>query len=324
MHIFVTGGSGFIGSHVVDLLLDDGHSVSVLCRKPELTNAWKGKDVAMVPGDLAEPDSVLSALDGADIVFHIGEIRNTSSAAARKNVELVRKMSSEAEAKGVKRFVFISSITVAGIPSAVPATEETESAFVLRDLYTEYKREAEAIIRETLRSSEHAIVRPGIVYGPRSRHLGAMVKAVARLGPIGIPFVGLGRNRAPFVEVRDLARAIVLTGTCAEAANQTFNITDERPHSWLEFFSSLGGAQGRTVRLAPLPTFLLRFPAVLADLFANVMGFDLDLQTYITFASRDIAFDMGKAKKLLSWEQKHGDLDEAVREMVESYREGAG
>ncbi len=321
MKAFVTGGTGFIGSHVVDLLIANGHTVKVLSRRPDLPRLWQGKDVVIVRGDLQDADRVLDAMDGSELVFHIGELKNTTAANAEKNLDVVRKMSAEWKQAGVRRAVFVSSLTVAGIPSAVPATEETEPVFPLRDQYTEYKRRAEELIRNAPAGVEHAIVRPGIVYGPRSRSLGRILKTITRFGPIGIPFIGSGRNRAPFIQVQDLARAIYLAGTQPEGANQTFNITDGAAHTWLEFFTAVGRARGKEVRLVPLPPFLIRFPAVFTDLFASLVGFNLDLHTYVTFMSRNVDFDPQKARSLLGWEPQHGDLKAAIEEMVRWYEE---
>ncbi len=323
MKAFVTGGTGFIGSHVVDLLVGNGHAVKLLSRRSDLPPRWQGRDVSLVQGDLGDPDRMLGAMEGSEVVFHIGELKNTTAASSAKNTELVRKMTGKLKQTGVKRFVFVSSLTVAGVPATVPATEETEPAYPLRDQYTEYKRKAEELVRETQNDVEHAIVRPGIVYGPGSRYLGRMVKTVATLGPIGIPFIGSGANRAPFVQVQDLARAIYLAGTRPEGANQTFNVTDAAAHTWREFFAAIGKAQGKEVRLVPLPPFLFRFPAVFVDLFADLIGFRLDLHSYVTFLSRNIEFDPQKARTLLGWEPEHGDLDAAAAEMVRSY-EGRG
>ena len=319
MKAFITGGTGFIGSHVVDLLVENGHSVRLLTRHADPPAAWKGKDVVPVRGDLRDPDTVLDAMEGAEMVFHIGELRNTTASDAERNVAIVKKMAGELKNAGVKRFVFVSSLTVAGIPSTVAATEESEPAVALRDQYTEYKRKAEAIVRELRNGAEHAIVRPGIVYGPRSRHLGRLVKSVARIGPIGIPFVGSGRTNAPLVHVQDLARAIYLAGTRPEGANQTFNLTDGRAHTWLDLFTAIGKALGKEVRLVPLPPVLFRLPAAFADLFAGIIGFNLDLHSYIAFLSRNVHFNMGKARTLLGWEPEHGHLETAMQEMVAWY-----
>lgn len=86
MKALVTGGTGFIGSHVVDLLLENGHSVKLLSRKLEVQEPWKGKDITVVPGNLRDADSVVGAMQGMDAVFHIGEVRNTSPGKASLNI----------------------------------------------------------------------------------------------------------------------------------------------------------------------------------------------------------------------------------------------
>lgn len=319
MLALVTGGTGFIGSHVVELLLQNGHSVRLLSRKSEVPARWQGKGVKVLPGDLRHPETVLDAMTGVDAVFHIGEIRNTNEAQARENIELVRRMVAGLAAAGVKRLVFISSLTVAGIPAATPADEGTEQAVKLKDQYTEYKRAAEEIIRSAGAGAEHMILRPGIVYGPGSRHLGSMLRMVRTAGPIGLPFIGNGKKIAPFIHVADLARAVYLAGVGQGVKNETLNLVDGQAHTWLDFLSAVGTAYGRTVRLIPVPAFLLRIPAVFGDLLGGIFGFSPDMSDYIEYLSRDIHFSNQKTRTLLDWEPQKIDMNRAVKEMTEWY-----
>jgi dihydroflavonol-4-reductase len=324
MNALVTGGTGFIGSHVVDLLLENGHSVKLLSRKQEVPEPWKGKDVTVVPGDLRYADGVVGAMKGMDRVFHIGEVRSTTAGNAVLNAGLAERMVVALKSSGVKRLVFVSSLSVAGIPPAAQATEETPAAQVLRDQYTEYKRKAEEIIRRSSAGVEHVILRPGIVYGPRSRHLGSMVDAIRRFGPLGLPFIGPGTNLMPLVHVKDLARAIFLAGTVSGAANQTLNITDGERRTWLEFFTAIAEAQRRRFRLIPVHPALARFPAMFVDLFTGIFGQSLDLPAYVAYVSRDIHFDISRARSVLGWDPVSRDLHEAVRDMVMWYAKKKG
>ncbi|MDH4162911.1 MAG: NAD(P)-dependent oxidoreductase [Nitrospirota bacterium] len=319
MKVLVTGGTGFIGSHLVDLLVENGHEVRLLSRKAEMPGRWKGKCVKVLPGDLRHPETVVDAMTGADVVFHIGEIKNTTNARAKQNAELVRKMVAGLGNAGVRRFVFVSSLTVAGIPSASPADERTGPAFKLNDQYTAYKAAAEEIIRSAPSPVEHMILRPGIVYGPGSRYLGSMLRLVKQAGPIGIPFFNSGRSIAPFIHVTDLARALYLAGVKAEVKNETFNITDGMDRTWQDFLFAIGRAYGRSVRILPLPALLFRVPAVFVDLFAGFLGFAPDMGHYIDYLSRNIYFGNNKARTLLDWEPQMTDLDAAVRKMTEWY-----
>lgn len=324
MKAFVTGGTGFIGSQVVDLLLAEGHAVRLLSRKAGVPDTWKGKDLAVAPGDLRHPDAVVEAMQGMDAVFHIGEVRNTTAGNAAMNVGLVERMAAALKPAGVKRLVFVSSLSVAGIPLAIPANEDTPASQVLRDQYTEYKRKAEEVIRQSSGGVEHVIVRPGVVYGPGSRHLGSMVDAIRRFGPIGLPFIGSGTNLMPLIHVQDLARAIVLAGTMPAAANRTLNLTDGERRTWHEFFSAIAEAQRRRFRLIPVHPALARVPAMFVDLFTGVFGQSLDLPSYISYVSRDVHFDMSRARSVLGWDPVRRDLREAVRDMVAWYAKGRG
>lgn len=317
MKAFVTGGTGFIGSQVVDLLLASGHSVRLLSRAPAVPPRWAGRDVQTTVGDLREPETLLGALPGMDTVYHIGEVRNTTAGRAAANVRLVEQMIGQLRPAGVKRLVFISSLTVAGIPLAIPAAEDTPAAQVLRDQYTEYKRRAEDAIRQA--GVEHVIVRPGVVYGPGSRHLGRLVETIRRFGPLGLPFIGSGKNLLPLIHVADLASAIRQAGTEPSAANHTVNLTDGQRHSWLDLFSAIAEANHRRLRLIPVHPLLARFPAKFFDLFTGVFGQSLDLPAFVDYVSRDVHFSNAGARSALSWKPEHLDLRNEVYDMVAWY-----
>ncbi|MEJ2696048.1 MAG: NAD-dependent epimerase/dehydratase family protein, partial [Candidatus Sulfobium sp.] len=276
MKALVTGGTGFVGSGVVDLLLGGGHDVRLFSRKPSMPERWAGKRVEVFKGDLEDFTSVVRAMEGVEVFYHIGEIKNISKATALRNIRLVQRITDNLALKGLRRLVFISSITVAGVPSSVPATEETVPETALDDHYTHGKRECEKYIIDHSGGAEYAIIRPAPVYGPGSRYLGRVVETIKKLGPVGLPFPGDARNLAPLIYVKDLARAIYLSGVKAEAANQTFNITDGASHKWIDFISTITELLGRRLRILPFPPFLFKFPSFFLDLFSGIFGFELD------------------------------------------------
>jgi nucleoside-diphosphate-sugar epimerase len=202
---------------------------------------------------------------------------------------------------------------------AVPATEETPAAQVLRDQYTEYKRKAEELICQLPAGVEYAILRPGVVYGPGSRYLGRLADTIKRFGPVGLPFIGPGMNLMPLIHVKDLARAVFLAGTVPGAANQTLNLTDGERRTWLEFLSAIAEAQRKRFRIIPVHPALARLPAMFFDLFAGIFGQSLDLPSYVFYVSRDVHFDNGRARSVLGWDPVYRDLRDAVRDMVEWY-----
>jgi len=315
MKMLVTGGTGFIGSPVVDRLLAEGHAVRLFSRRPLDPARLHGRDIEVFQGSLEDAPSLIRAMEGIDVFYHIGEIKNTGRSAAGKNIALMEQVVANLAAKGIQRFVFISSITAAGIPSSVPAHEETAPATVLHDHYTDYKRRCEEIIRDNVKACEYAIVRPAPVYGPGSRYLEKMVKTIKMFGAIGLPFIGNAKNIAPLVHVQDLARAIVRAGTQPDAAGQTFNLTDGAGHTWLDFLSAVGEAVGKNVRIIAIPLLLLKFTALPFDLFSGFLGIDLDPINYLEYFSSDLLFDNTKARSLLDWNPEYS-LPEGVKEMV--------
>lgn len=79
MKALVTGGTGYIGNHVVNLPLEHGHHVRLCSRKAELLVRLAGNDVSLFSGDLRDQASLSPAMNGMDVFYHIGEIRNTTS-----------------------------------------------------------------------------------------------------------------------------------------------------------------------------------------------------------------------------------------------------
>ncbi len=321
MKTLVTGGTGFIGSPVVDCLLAEGHAVRLFSRRPLLPARLHGRDIEVFQGSFEDAPSLIKAMEGIDIFYHIGEIKNIGRSAAEKNVRLMEQIVANLAAKDIGRFVFISSITVAGIPSTVPAREETAPSTVLHDHYTDYKRSCEEIIKDNVKACEYAIARPAPVYGIGSRYLGKMVKAIKMFGAIGLPFIGNAKNIAPLIHVQDLATAIVHAGVQQEAAGQTFNLTDGAGHTWLDFLSAVGEATGKNVRIVAIPPLLLKFTALPFDLFSGFLGVHLDPVKYLEYFSTDLLFDNTKARSLLDWKPAH-TLADGVKEMVAYYTSG--
>ncbi len=318
MKALVTGGTGFIGSSVVEILLSEGHFVRLFSRRRELAEGMKGKDVEVFNGDLKDYDSVIHAMDGMDIFFHIGEIKNITEAASLNNLKLIERIAAAMRDMDLRRLIFVSSLTVAGIPSVTPADEYTKPEVVLEDHYTSYKREGERLIIDSI-PGRYVIIRPSPVYGPGSRYLSNFIRAVDKFGPIGFPFIGDAKNLAPLIYVKDLARAIYLSSLTPSASGQIFNLTDGFSHSWLDFLTSIAGLLGRRLRIMPIPPLLLKIPAIPLDILSSMFGLKIDPVHYINYLSRDLFFGNTKARNLLNWRPEFS-LDDGTREMVKSYQ----
>jgi nucleoside-diphosphate-sugar epimerase len=318
MKALVTGGTGFIGSHVVLELLKKAHSVRILSRQNTIPAHLKNMNIEIVKGNLEDFTTVSDAMENTDVCYHIGEIKNRTRAAAERNVKLMEHLMEHFSMKGCKRLVFISSITVAGIPSVVPADEDTKPAIVLQDQYTAYKRSCEGMLMNRAFNSEYVILRPAPVFGPGSRYLGRLVNTIKYVGPVGLPFIGNARNAAPLIYVKDLARAIYLAGVLPQASGQTFNLTDGQNHSWFAFFNEIAELLGKTLKILPLPPALLKITALPLDLFSGFLGLELDATHYVQYFSRDLIFSNKLARAILGWEPRY-TMQDAIKEMVASH-----
>ena len=319
MRALVTGGTGFIGRQVVRKLLDDNQHVRLFSRGNVNADMFGDSSVEVASGDLADARSLINALEGMDVLYHIGEIKNTTKAASEKNIKLLEELLGQVKSQRVKRIVFVSSITVSGIPSTVPADENTVPRIILNDHYTDYKRRAEKLLIENAGAVEYVIIRPAPVYGAGSRHLGRFISAIDRFGPFGVPFPGNAENLAPLIHVSDLSSAIVQAGIETAAAGRIFNLTDGLRHSWRDFLETIAKQLGKKLRIVPLSRLLLQLSALPLDLISGFLGISLDPASYVTYFSEDLFFDNARAINLLNWQPQYS-LSEGIDDMIASYK----
>lgn len=318
MRALVTGGTGFIGRQVVRKLLDDNHHVRLFSRGSVNADMFGDKSVEVASGDLANARSLIDALDGMEVLYHIGEIKNTTKAASEKNIKLLEELLGQVKSQKVKRIVFISSITVSGIPSTVPADEDTVPRIIVNDHYTDYKRRAEKLLIENAGAVEYVIIRPAPVYGPGSRYMGRFIGIIGRFGPFGIPFPGNADNLAPLIHVSDLSSAIAHAGIEPAAAGRIFNLTDGLRHSWRDFLEAIAKRLGKRLRIVPLPRLLLQLSALPLDLVSGFLGVSFDTVSYVTFFSENLFFDNARARNLLNWQPRYS-LSEGIDDMIAFY-----
>jgi 2-alkyl-3-oxoalkanoate reductase len=318
MRALVTGGTGFIGRQVVRRLLDDNHHVRIFSRGNVNADMFGDRSVEVASGDLANAGSLIDAMDGMEVLYHIGEIKNTTKAASEINVKLLQEVLGQVKRQKIKRIVFVSSITVSGIPSTMPADEDTVPRIILNDHYTNYKRRAEKLLVENAADVEYVIIRPAPVYGPGSRSLGRFINIIGRFGPFGVPFPGNAENLAPLIYVGDLSSAIARAGTAPAAAGRIFNLTDGLRHSWRDFLEGIAKRLGKRVRIVPLSRMLLQLSALPLDLVSGFLGISLDTVSYVTYFSENIFFDNARARNLLNWQPRYS-LVEGIDDMIAFY-----
>ena len=237
MKILVTGGSGFIGSHVVDQLVDAGHTPVIYDRRPSPFR----DDIQTELGELNDLTKLELAMSGCDAVMHL---------AAAADVNEVEKMPVESEAAnargtvnvleaargaGVKRVIYASTIWVYTGESGERVDEESNLGMP-NHLYTASKLAGEMYCRSynELYDLEFTVLRFGIPYGPRARPA-AVVPAFVGKAMAGEPLTvaGVGDQSRRFVYVEDLASGCV-KALDPVAANRTYNLVSDSSVTILE------------------------------------------------------------------------------------------
>lgn len=320
MKVLLTGASGFVGSHVLDCLVQRGIVTRVLLRASSSRSFISNRvsSVQICEGSIGQPDSLAAAMDGVTHVIHcaglvkalrIREFYEANQMGARNVVEA-------ANAAGVERMIHVSSLAAAGPGTARQPRREAD----IPQPVSEYGRSKLAGEREveTRCKSGYVIIRPPAVYGPRDGEFLRLFKAV-KAG--FLPDVGCGRQALSLVFVEDLARVIVDCLSHPTAAGKVFFAPHQEVRTAREFGNLVADELGKRPLRLPIPVPLL-WPVcwgreLISQLTrrANV----LSGQKYAELRARGWVCDGSKLKAELGLECPTA-LAEGVRRTARAYR----
>ena len=244
MRLAITGGTGFVGSHLIDVAVAAGHEVMALTRRDQEPREL----VTWVAGDLHSPAALERIVDGADAVIHAAGLITAKGAAAfeKANVDGTLTMLAAATAGGVRRFVHVSSL----------AAREPKLS-----LYGASKARSEELVHGS--GLDWAIVRPPAVYGPGDRETLELFR-MAKRGLVALP----PRGRFSVLHVEDLCRLILAVIDAPAALGEIYEPDDGRENGWdnRHFARSLGRLFGKRATTVSVPKFVLRGAARLDGL----------------------------------------------------------
>jgi UDP-glucose 4-epimerase len=228
VRILVTGGSGFIGSHVVDKVVEAGHEAIVFDTR---LSPYGAKTIV---GDVTHFDEVAAAAQGCDAIVHmaamadVNEVAGAPVATEAVNAQGTLAVLEAARAANVGRVVYASTIWVYGEHVNGVATEDSPLG-IPRHFYTATKLAGEMYCHSygELYEVDHTILRFGIPYGPRAREAAVLPAFVIR-AHAGEPLTiaGTGEQSRRFVYVEDLADGIV-AALAPVAANRIYNLVGD-------------------------------------------------------------------------------------------------
>ena len=260
MKVVVTGGSGFIGSHVVDALVEEGHSVTVLDHRVRPHRA----DVEFEDVDLLDLSSVISATREAEQIFHLAAVSNVNHAfkypvyTTSLNVMGTTHLLEAARINGAKRLHLASTVWVYnGAPEEVEEAHEGVPFYLngAGHIYTSTKMACEMLCHnyQALYDLPFTVLRYGIPYGPRMREeLLIPIFLKKALNGEALTIAGDGSQFRKFVYVKDMARAHILA-LGEKAVNQTYNLEGVQRVTVLEVAERIRGLIGEHVEIERTP-----------------------------------------------------------------------
>lgn len=308
----VTGGTGMLGSHIAQKLLERGRRVRALVRPGSDTRFLRSLAVELVEGDLTDPAACEKMVRGVDVVYHSaakvgdwGPWREFQSGC----IDATRNLAEAAAAQGVGRFLHISSTSAYGHPhpGGPPIAEDAPMGqnVWIWDAYTRSKVESEKIVwglagREGLAVT---VIRPSWLYGERDRT--TIPRLVGRLRAGRVLLVGRGDNPFSAVYAGVVADAAILAAGDPGSAGEAYNITNQGPITQRQFLNLLAGAAGA-------PPVRRRVPYGVAYAFASAFEAKGRLlhqpnppwvTRYATWLmGRELEYSTEKARSRLGWE----------------------
>lgn len=272
--VLVTGGTGFIGRHLVDTLVRQGAGVRVLSRRP---TAARARPYTTIVGDLTRPGTLDGVCQGVDTVFHLGghahAVDQPDAGSELLNqqvtVEGTRAMLEQSLKAGVSRFMLFSSVKAMGEGGAA-CLDET-SRCQPTSAYGRARHEAERLVLSAgSRGLAATVLRLPMVYGPGCKgNLPRMIQAIMRRRFPPLPETG---NRRSMVDVRDVVQAALLAAVNPVAAGKTYIVTDGQSYSTRQIYEWICSALGRPVSRWTIPLVWLRAAARIGDAIGRVVG----------------------------------------------------
>lgn len=328
--IFITGGTGLVGSHLLYILLQKGARVRAVRRKNSdlagvlETFRWYTRSAELlfdqiewIEGDLSDPEDTERMLEGVDTVYHCAAMvafdRKNRNKIISNNVQITANLVDAAIGKGVRKFCHVSSVSALGkAPDNEPVTEETSwipsaklSAYSRSKFYSEM--EVWRGVEEGLRT---VIVNPSIIIGPGNWTSGS--PAFFRVIDRGLKFYTGGGTG--FVDVRDVADAMVFLMedvNFGKAANQRFILNAENL-SYRAFFSAVAAALGVHAPNIPVTRTMLVVAAAGFWVFSLFTGKPAQINSEtLASASTVSSFDGTKISSMLGFSYR------PVREAIE-------
>ena len=318
MRALVTGGTGFVGRHLVEALLRRGDAVTVLLRTPAKAGMLAGRGVTLAPGSLTDAAALRNACTDQDIIYHLAGL-----VAARDEAEFLsvnrdgtRRLLTAASETGRPRVVYVSSLAAAGPAVRGSKLRGGETPQPLT-AYGRSKLAGEDVVRAV--ALPWTILRPPTVYGPHDTEMLTVFRA-ARFGVV--PVFGDGSQELSLIYGPDLADALVAAGSSEATVGGCYYACHTDVVTSRDLVRAIAAAMGRSAWVIPLPRWLADGVFTVTSAAARIRG----RTTLLTpdksreFFAEAWTCDPARFEEATGWRAAH-DLTSGARVTADWYRQ---
>ena len=320
--VLVTGGTGFIGRHLVAALRARGTPVRALIRRPEGADPIVALGAEPILGDLLDATTIREAMSGVRAVFHLaGRLFSPGEPSReyeRLHVGATTALLRESVAVGGLDFFLLCSTTGVHGPTGTTPAREDDSGHP-DNAYELTKARAERVATELAEGAGLRVViaRPGLVYGPGDLHLLGWFRAI-RAGYYRV--IGPGENRIHPIYIDDVVRALLLSASAASSGCRTYQLVGSRSVTMTELSEKIGVAVGRPVPKTHLPTPLAYAVGAALEALPLPRRVLPLTRSRVRFMTQNRVYDGSRAFRELGFTPEV-ELEEGLSRTVAWYRE---
>ena len=324
-NVLVVGGSGFIGSHLVERLVSKGYRVAVSVRKNSDISFFKSLRVELRIGDLLYPNSLRTAFSGVDTVFCLVNVKPAGKSQEEylKELQLLhsdgtKNLLEACTANKIKRLIYLSSVAAIGYRKDVSVYNELSEEIPI-DPYGKAKFEAECILRKNALDAgiDATILQPPGVFGERG--IGALGKIIFFTEKDILPIMGSGENKQSLTYVGNVVNQAIFAAENRDSSGKTYIVSDDKPYTVNELIEAVSQAMKLRPLRIHIPVWLIVFGVSIVNFFGKIFLRKelINMESIIAIATERI-FDGSRIFKELNYKQEY-DLADGISRTVRWY-----
>lgn len=309
--ILVTGGTGFLGEHLVKELKEKGYkNITVFSNRIE----DKLNGVNYIKGDIRNKDEVENAVEGKDIVYHLAAILSESAPSDliyEVNVDGTRNVAEACQEKEVEKLIHVSSVGVMG-PTPEGETADESYPYNPQTTYEKSKRDAEEIIKDLIKVEDlnALILRLGMVYGPNHYW-----KKIIKKAKEGFPLIGQADNRWHLLYVENAVHGLIQAGKRG-SLGETYIIADKEIKTYKEAYKLICELSEVEKPEKKVPVWLANLIAFFYEIKSKIKGSSpIVSREHIKRLTRERRYSTKKAEKELNYRPPY-TLKEGMKKTI--------